>query len=402
MSLMKSPLSPLSPLSAPAQPTSPRWTWDVFCHVVDNYGDVGVCWRLARDLAERGHEVRLWLDDPQALTWMAPQGHPRVQVVPWPAQGLCLDIEPAQVVIEAFGCTLPAPYIGRMAQLEHPAVWINLEYLSAEDYVERSHRLPSPQKAPNGRWLDKWFFFPGLTPRTGGLIREPDLATRRAAFDRDAWLLELGLRREPGERVVSLFCYDSAPVKDLVQTLQHQPTLLLAAPGAAQSLLRHQTHPAVTGAEWPDRLGQLRCHPLPWLSQRDYDHLLWSADLNFVRGEDSLVRALWAQVPFIWHLYPQHDGAHAHKLQAFLAQMCKSFPDPLAQRVRQFYLYWNGLTHEGNTMPWNDVFSNNGLQDWQIALVPWLHELLAQEDLSRQLTTFVERRIGPLKLDVNP
>ena len=143
------PMNP--PVSAPVQATPQRWTWDVFCHVVDNYGDVGVCWRLSRDLAERGHQVRLWLDDPQALKWMAPRGHPLVQVLQWPDPGLLLDIEPAQVVIEAFGCTLPAPYIDRMAELEHPTVWINLEYLSAEDYVERSHGLPSPQRAPNGR-----------------------------------------------------------------------------------------------------------------------------------------------------------------------------------------------------------------------------------------------------------
>ena len=399
-----------SPVSAPVQATPQRWTWDVFCHVVDNYGDVGVCWRLSRDFAERGHQVRLWLDDPQALKWMAPQGHPRVQVLQWPDPGHFLDIKPAQVVIEAFGRTLPAPYIDRMAELAHPAVWINLEYLSAEDYVERSHGLPSPQRAPNGRWLDKWFFYPGLTPRTGGLIREPDLTTRRAAFDRDAWLQELGLKREPGERVVSLFCYEGAPVNDWVQMLRHQPTLLLAAPGAAQSLLSEQITGDLSPAPGPIRLGQLRCHPLPWLSQRDYDHLLWSCDLNFVRGEDSLVRALWAQVPFVWHIYPQHDGAHVHKLQAFLAQMLRAFPEPLAQRVRQIFFHWNGLTPEASseassatlTMACNAGLSATELQDWQTAQEPWLRELRAREDLTRQLTAFVQTRIGPLKLDVNP
>ena len=44
--------------------------WDVFVRVIDNYGDVGVCWRLACGLAARGEQVRLWLDDLTALDWM--------------------------------------------------------------------------------------------------------------------------------------------------------------------------------------------------------------------------------------------------------------------------------------------------------------------------------------------
>ena len=57
--------------------------WDIFCKVIDNHGDIGVCWRLATQLAARGHEVRLWVDDAAALDWMAPGGHDRVQVLAW-------------------------------------------------------------------------------------------------------------------------------------------------------------------------------------------------------------------------------------------------------------------------------------------------------------------------------
>jgi len=61
--------------------------WDLFCRVIDNFGDIGVCWRLAADLAGRGEAVRLWTDDAGALAWMAPQGAPGVQVCAWPADG---------------------------------------------------------------------------------------------------------------------------------------------------------------------------------------------------------------------------------------------------------------------------------------------------------------------------
>jgi uncharacterized repeat protein (TIGR03837 family) len=159
--------------------------WDVFCRVIDNLGDVGVCWRLCRDLASRGDTVRLWVDDARALAWMAPGGAAGVEVGAFEAAGV-----PGDVVVEAFGCDPPAAFVTRMAAVR--PVWINLEYLSAEDWVERSHGLPSPQ--PDGQ--TKWFFFPGFTERTGGLLREPGLLDERAAFDRRTWLAARGLAQQ--------------------------------------------------------------------------------------------------------------------------------------------------------------------------------------------------------------
>ena len=41
-----------------------RLAWDIFCTVIDNYGDIGICWRLARQLrVDDGQRVRLWVDD---------------------------------------------------------------------------------------------------------------------------------------------------------------------------------------------------------------------------------------------------------------------------------------------------------------------------------------------------
>ena len=163
--------------------------FDVFCQVIDNFGDVGVCWRLAADLAARGHAVRLWVDDASALAWMAPHGAPGVEVRPWP-QAAPAD-GPGDVVIEAFGCEIAPGFIAACAGTESAGgrnglktpVWINLEYLSAEGYVERCHRLPSPVMGGPGAGLTRWFFYPGFTARTGGLLREPGLAARQARVD---------------------------------------------------------------------------------------------------------------------------------------------------------------------------------------------------------------------------
>ena len=151
--------------------------WDLFCRVVDNHGDLGVCWRLAADLGSRGETVRLWVDDASALAWMAPQGATGVELRAWPEAED--EPEPGDVVIEAFGCDPPASFVARMATRARAPVWINLEYLSAEPYVARSHGLPSPQR--NG--LVKWFFYPGFDAHSGGLLRERDLLAQREAFD---------------------------------------------------------------------------------------------------------------------------------------------------------------------------------------------------------------------------
>ncbi len=160
---------------------------DIFCAVIDNFGDAGVCWRLARQLAsEHNWRVRLWIDDPAPIGLLAP-GQDTVEIRQW--AGDFVGVEPADVVIEAFACTLPAGYVTAMATQHRPQVWLNLEYLSAEDWVADCHGLPSPQAG-----LNKYFFFPGFVPGTGGLLRERNHAVLPALTF-------------AGPLEISLFCY---------------------------------------------------------------------------------------------------------------------------------------------------------------------------------------------------
>jgi uncharacterized repeat protein (TIGR03837 family) len=329
--------------------------WDVFCHVVDNFGDIGVCWRLAADLGARGESVRLWVDDASPLAWMAPDGAVGVTVRPWADSAH--ETAPGDVVIEAFGCELPDAFVQGMAAAERAPLWINLEYLSAERYVERSHRLPSPQMSGPGRGLTKWFFYPGFTPATGGLLREPSLMAEHTRFDRSAWLDRHGIRPRDGERLVSVFCYANAAFDSLLQTLGDAPTLVLLTAGRAApaALPRH-----------------VRCQSLPYLTQADYDRLLWSCNLNFVRGEDSFVRAQWAGQPFVWQIYPQNDGVHAAKLDAFVGRF------PPVPGLRELWLGWNGLG------PWPTHLP----PPWTTECQRWREELLTQIDLTSQLLGF--------------
>lgn len=390
--------------------------WDVFCRVIDNHGDLGVCWRLARDLGQRGHSVRLWVDDPSALGWMAPHltwrgpasqaqatGQQGVTVHAWPADSDALPWpRPGDVVIEAFGCDPPAPFVARM-QRPTPPQWVNLEYLSAEPYVERSHGLPSPVLNGPGQGLSKRFFYPGFTRATGGLPREPDLMAQQQQFrahERLPWLGGLGVAAAPDDHLVSVFCYDSAPLLPWLQALaadalcQANATRVLLTPGPASQM----AHAWLQQTDDTHRHA-LHLHWLPHLPQPAFDALLWSCDLNLVRGEDSAVRALWAGRPHLWQLYPQHDGAHHEKLDAFLARWTAGWPAPLQTAVAQHMRWFNGQAAAavaGACPPlpnWRPrpggIDTRPPPQAWREHAQAARAELLSQTDLVTQLTHFV-------------
>jgi uncharacterized repeat protein (TIGR03837 family) len=381
--------------------------WDIFCQVIDNFGDIGVCWRLAVQLAGRGQAVRLWVDDSAALEWMAPEGCPGVQVLRWTArQGFpearaqpggdperdprrddafdsSTGYEPGDVVIEAFGAALAPAVVAAIARANavqrRRIAWINLEYLSAEAYAAGSHGLASPVHGGSPAGVRKWFFFPGFTPDTGGLLREPDLAQRQAQFDRTSWRARHA-HGGAGELIISLFCYEPAVLAPWLLSLRTvaggQPVCLLVTHGRATAAVRRAL--GELPADW-NAGERVRIVYLPALTQREFDHLLWSADVNFVRGEDSLVRALWAGAPFVWQIYPQDDGAHLRKLVAFLGLLTGNAAAVVA--VQQYFLWWNGaVAGPPPALDW---------QAWKPIFGAACQRQRAQSDLLTRLQRFV-------------
>ena len=360
--------------------------WDIFCQVIDNFGDVGVCWRAAAELAARGQRVRLWLDDASALAWMAPAPHPAgLSVHPWPGHAALLPADGVgDVVIEAFGCALPEPFLALLAQrhARQPSgatqspVWINLEYLSAEDYVERCHRLPSLLMSGPAAGLTRWFFYPGFTPRTGGLLRESTLGQRQAAFDREAWRAQRGIAA--GTCLVSLFCYEPPGLPALLAQLRtaDAPSHLLVTPGRAANAVR-----AALATE-PAGSAPLACTWLAPCAQPAFDEMLWASDLNLVRGEDSLVRALWAGEAFVWQIYPQHDNAHHAKLEAFLDWL------EAPPSLRLFHHHWNGLPAAG-CLP---TLTAQMLAEWRDCARSARARQWSNDDLISQLQQFAAEK----------
>lgn len=375
-------------------------TLDIFCKVVDNFGDIGICWRLARQLhGEHGLAVTLWVDDLASFQRIWPpvavdadiQQVEGVTVRHWAGQdGVFAPAEVADIVIEFFGVDIPPGYIAAMAQREPRPVWINYEGLSAEEWVEGCHTLPSMHPRLK---LTKHFFFPGFTDKTGGLLRERGLVDRRAAFQADAaaraaFLRGLGLAEEGlASLIASLFCYPQAPVTELFEAwAQGERALTCLVPeGVARDQVAAflQVDPAHARAGAQATRGRLTVRVIPFLRQDDYDRLLWACDLNFVRGEDSWARAQWAGRPFVWHIYPQDENLHHVKLRAFLHK----YAENLASLV-DFSLAWNDAGGRDEDWPrlWSALQADlpaiaRRTEDWQA-------RMLANGDLVSNLLNF--------------
>ncbi|OGA18438.1 MAG: hypothetical protein A3H32_19195 [Betaproteobacteria bacterium RIFCSPLOWO2_02_FULL_63_19] len=389
-------------------------SWDVFCHVVDNFGDAAVCWRLSCALADEvigGADgrtpVRLWIDDLDALRALQPgvdsdestQSRDGVEICHL-ADGADFGV-PADVAVDAFGGGLPDEYANALASRTPKSLWIVLEYLSAEPWVVAHHGLPSPHpRLP----VDRYFFFPGFEEGTGGLLREAGLAERREAFLRDprrseTFWRDAGFAPAAQEaKLISLFGYENSAVAEMLDAWACGEGQVVAA--VPQSRLSAGVA-AFFGASAPSAgtvmgRGSLEVRHLPFLAQCRYDELLWAADWNFVRGEDSFVRAQWAERPFVWHIYPQKDAAHLAKLEAFLERYCAGdgLQTGLAESLRSLWFGWNGSGWDAAGSAgraWSELAAHGDVLRGHAHR--WAAKAAAAGDLAKNLAKFCQDRL---------
>lgn len=372
---------------------------DIFCRVIDNYGDIGVTWRLVRQL-QREHQwsIRLWVDnlnsfqrlEPAIVATQPQQTLAGVEIIHWtdPAPALA----PRPVAIASFSCELPPAYLALMHECS--CLWVNLEYLSAEKWVEGCHGLTSLRS--DG--LTSHFFFPGFTPQTGGLLRERRLLNEREAWFKDpgqqyrfiqnlgvqetalaAWRPTAGRteRTEQQGRLISLFCYPHAPLAPLLEVLSkdHQASVLLIPEGIVPELRSSLR-------------GSLHIARIPFVSQEHFDKILWCADLNFVRGEDSIMRALWAGKPFVWHIYPQSEQTHLKKLEAWLD--LSALPE-FAQRLQR---QWNQDNEESTLRDTlSAALAEPEFEQWGAQCALLSQKLAIEPDLATSLDHFCRQKL---------
>jgi uncharacterized repeat protein (TIGR03837 family) len=364
--------------------------WYVCCRVIDNFGDAGVCWRLARQLvAEHGLVVSFFLDRLDTLARIEPSldAHAPSQRVHGVDVRLLADhAVPAvlpDVVVEGFGCGLPAPLLEAMVAAPVKPVWINLEYLSAEAWVDGAHGLPSPHpRLP----LTRFFWFPGFTPRTGGLLRERGLFARR-----DQWQARHATNAD--ELRLVLFTYENAawPALFAHWASGHEPVHVIVAEGVAAASLDAWLGAAARATGRSIVRGNLTLDIRPFTTQDGFDRWLWSADVNFVRGEDSFVRAQWAARPFVWHAYRQPEAAHEAKLAAFLARYEAGFLATTRARANAFWRAFDAEDARTIAAAW-DAFRLElpALRDHGRA---WADTLATIPELGGALVDFARRRL---------
>jgi uncharacterized repeat protein (TIGR03837 family) len=295
----------------------------ILCKVIDNFGDAGVCWRLARQLMfEYAWQVVVVCDQPEVISRIGGQAA-RVVTRAWDdaashGPNALFDGAAPDLVIAAFACDLPERWRDAFAKPGAPA-WVNLEYLSAESWIEQHHGLVSLK--PDG--ARELFFFPGYTTGSGGLIREAGLIERLDSERLNSWQLE----QHKGYRL-SLFCYPGSALQAWIQALELDAaadlnlTCLVAQGVTIQT--SQGTLADTAGATLPT--AGTTWQRLPWLDHEAFDQMLATCDFNIVRGEDSWVRAQWAGRAFAWQPYPQSEAAHQLKSQAFSARVAPHLP----------------------------------------------------------------------------
>ncbi len=343
-------------------------TIDILCRVVDNFGDIGVVYRLARSLSklDGAPALRLIVDNLEAFGAVCPEVDAQrpVQVVrgwtvlPWSGDAAVLascraiyERDPARIVIEAFACGRPEWLESMLFDPADSATKtiINLEYLTAEPYADEFHLMPSLTRSP---LVKKYIFMPGFTEKTGGLILDEPfmhaLASGRGgagrhqhrldvvrrlglAIDSDSlrsfWIVVFGYERDY-ERIIA----------DIAEFAGERAVIVIAAAGKSQ--------PCLTAA-WELAGRPFPLEVLPFVPQESWDALVLAADFSIVRGEDSLSRAALAGRPFLWHAYPQDGAYQLVKVRALLDRMAPFFEARHFAPLCDAFIAFNDRTADG-------------------------------------------------------
>lgn len=370
---------------------SKKLLW-IFSLVVDNFGDIGVAYRLARELSKNQYyEVFLWTDtlsvlaaiEPGILVQQEKQRIHGVNVVLWRDEFLLQNtIEPA-VIVEMFGCFSERPLV---LNVKGRPLHLLIEYLSAEQWTLDHHLKPSI-----GLQQDRFFYFLGFLPQSGGLLIEHDYRSKEAIFKAPSpnpvktnFLNRYGLTVEAERIVILLFGYATPLWNRWIEAWEEiglNYELWIAGELACG---------AINEMNW----SLPRVKRAPWVSQADFDGLLWLCGIVIVRGEDSFVRAQLAGIPFFWHIYPQADAIHLKKLQAFLSLLAPFYPLKVFFHYKRLLLELNGglsLQREQRQASWVFLLTHIGI--WKEACQAWREFLFSQPTAYEKLTQFLENPI---------
>ena len=298
----------------------------ILCKVVDNYGDVGFAYRLARALSalDDSVHIRFVIDNLASFALLASgiDSHAVVQqygnwtVFDWNAADACsafFSKAMPKIVLQCFQCPYPEWLEALLFDKKNTAVVhvVNIDYLTAEDYAEEFHCLKSLTRSSR---IQKVNFMPGFTSKTGGLILDRKPACVPAKKNPDEFsVLIFGYVRDYAPIVRALCAFEAEKRK----SDERFKLCAYAAAGQGQDAFMKA---------YADSNAHFAAERLPFLVQNEWDDLFYAMDALFIRGEDSLSRACLSGIPFVWQAYPQEDDYQRVKVEALLHRIKDFFP----------------------------------------------------------------------------
>ena len=298
-------------------------TIDIFCEVIDNYGDVGVAYRLAREFKRiyPNKQLRFIISKTEELDLIK-----KAEDITIIAYKNIDKIEtPADLVIETFACNIPETYMNKA--LKTSKLIINLEYFSSENWVDDFHL----QESFLGGNLKKYFFIPGLSEKSGGIILDKEFLDRKNKVqeNKEYYLKQFNIN-ENYDLIISVFSYEKNfdNFLETLQKLDKKILLLLLSEKTQKNFIKYFDN--------NDYYDKIKAVKLPFFTYDKYEELLALCDVNLVRGEDSFVRALLLGKPFLWHIYPQDENTHIIKLESFLEKYC-----PNNKELKETFINYN-------------------------------------------------------------
>ena len=296
---------------------------DIFCQVIDNYGDVGVAYRLAREFKRvyPNKKLRFIINQMEELNLI--KKSEEIEIITY--QDISKIENSADLIIESFGCEIPKEYMDRA--LKNSKLIINLEYFSAEDWVDDFHL----QESFLGENLKKYFFIPGLSKKSGGILLDNEFLERKKKVTKNKgyYLKKIGIN-EKYDLIGSVFSYEKNfdfLIEEL-KKLDKKILLLILSEKTQKNFIKNFDN--------VNNYDKIKFVKLPFFTYDKYEELLALCDFNLVRGEDSFVRALLLGKPFLWHIYPQEGNTHIKKLESFLEKYC-----PNNKELKETFINYN-------------------------------------------------------------
>lgn len=330
---------------------------DIFCDVIDNFGDAGVCFRLARSLKmeHSDMQIRLFSNNLKEFSALDSETDPKKNIQKVKdiillsydliTEEYLKDYQIPAVVIEAFACQIPELYYEKA--LNSNCVIINLDHLSAEKWIEGVHL----KESLTGKKSKKYFFMPGFNKNSGGLILDRMLSDEEYAIKRSEFMHRFGFDEDGIFMTVFTYEHDFENMISDIKSSGKKVNMVVFGEKSCNSISQLMN--------MQDQ--NLKITLSDFLDQDDYGDLLKISDLNFVRGEDSWARACLSGKPFIWHAYFQEENYQLIKVKAFLETIEEYFEDKeLFSVYSEYLLKFNDRSRGSKDASLGFIFDNLG------------------------------------------